>query len=63
MTNNVETLIAAAAAHSPEAAKQAAWFAESLAREGWSNETLQYAGNPDLVAALGHQTADVWLKG
>lgn len=48
-----------AAAHSNRAAEQAEWFISAC--EADSQDWAQYGGNPDLVAALGHQTAPAWL--
>ena len=42
------------------AAEQAEWFI--VAVESGDPDAQEYGANPDLVAALGHQTADVWLK-
>ena len=46
-------------AHNPLAAEQAEWFIAAL--ESGDPDAWQYAGNPDLVAALGHETADRFL--
>ena len=54
-----EELRAVARAHSAHAAKQAEWFIDA-ALSG-DPDAWQYAGNPDLVSALGHQTADRYL--
>ena len=43
------------------AAEQAEWFIKAALCG--DPDAANYAANPDLVAALGHQTADVWLKG
>ena len=43
------------------AAEQAEWFIAAV--ESGDPDAAQYGANPDLVAALGHQTAEVWLKG
>lgn len=48
-----------AKAHSTHAAKQAEWFISAV--EEGDPEAYQYGGNPDLVAALGHQTAQEYL--
>ena len=47
-------------AGSIHAAEQAEWFIAAV--ESGDPDAQQYGANPDLVAALGHQTADVWLK-
>ena len=54
-----EALLALCAAHSQHAVEQGKWFIEACEedRDDWG----QLAGNPDLVAALDHTTADVWL--
>jgi hypothetical protein len=48
-----------AAAYSSHAAEQAEWFISAC--EADSADWFQYGANPDLVAALGHQTAPAWL--
>ncbi len=46
-------------AKNPHAAKQAEWFIAAV--DGGDPDAWQYAGNPDMVAALGHCTADRFL--
>ena len=46
-------------AESAHAAEQAEWFIEAVL--SGDPDAQQYAGNPDLVAALGHETADRFL--
>ncbi len=54
-----EAIRSAAAKHGVLAVQQAEWFIEAC--EEQDEDWQQYAANPDLVAALGHQTADVFL--
>ena len=54
-----EAIRNAALKHGEHAVKQAEWFIEAC--EEQADDWQQLAANPDLVAALGHQTADVFL--
>ncbi|MDD2978139.1 hypothetical protein [Aquabacterium sp.] len=66
MTTAITTITAeqiktlrAECAESDHAAEQAEWFINAV--KSGDPDAQQYAGNPDLVAALGHQTADKFL--
>lgn len=50
---------AAVAGHGEHAVKQVEWFIDACERQ--DDDWQQYAANPDLVAALGGQTADRFL--
>lgn len=51
--------LAVLASGCPLAAEQAALFIDACERQ--DEDWPQYAANPDLVAALGHNTADAFL--
>ena len=54
-----EAIRSAVTKHGEHAVQQAEWFITAC--EEQDEDWQQYAANPDLVAALGHQTADVFL--
>ena len=58
--NTIDDMIELCRKHSAHALEQCMWYIEAL-EEGDEDAPI-LGGNPDLVAALGYQTADSFLS-